>query len=93
MSTGLPTVMGWANHEGQWRGTTFAQVAGRENDIRTIYTSRDWTQTETLLNQYNVRYVIVSPLEKGWYPSLYAKKFADHLKQVFQSGEVFIYER
>ncbi|HEX7433956.1 MAG TPA: DUF2298 domain-containing protein, partial [Anaerolineaceae bacterium] len=93
MATGLPTVMGWANHEGQWRGKDFGQVAGREGDIRTIYQSRDWAQTESLLNQYQVRYIIVSPLEKDWYRPAYTQKFDDHLKRVFKSGDVSIYER
>jgi YYY domain-containing protein len=93
MATGLPTVMGWENHEMQWRGSYFASVAGRGEDIKTIYQSRDWAVTETLLNKYNIQYVIVSPLEANWYRPLMAQKFEQHLSLVFQRGSVKIYKR
>jgi uncharacterized membrane protein len=93
MATGLPTVMGWANHEGQWRGKSFYQVAGREGDIRTIYQTRDWTTAQALLDKYQVRYVIVSALEMDWYKPVYIQKFQAMMRQVYQSGDVVIFER
>ena len=38
--TGLPTLLGWAGHEGQWRGSYEVQHA-REPDIETIYNTLD----------------------------------------------------
>jgi uncharacterized membrane protein len=90
MATGLPTVMGWSNHEGQWRGSYFAQVAGRESDIRLIYEARDWETAEALLNQYGVDYVIVSPLEREWY-DVFEFKFDRFMDRVFQQGTVTVY--
>jgi YYY domain-containing protein len=93
MATGLPTLMGWVNHEGQWRGTAFSQVASREGDIRLVYQTRDAKVAEELLNRYNVEYVIVSSMEQDWYRPIFPQKFEQILHPVFQSGDVTIYQR
>ena len=93
MMTGIPTVMGWVNHESQWRGPLFSMVANREGDISTIYLSRDWDTTLTLLDKYQVEYVVVSPLEREWYGSIYLEKFDNNMKRVYDQGEVIIFQR
>ncbi len=93
MMTGLPTVMGWVNHEGQWRGNNFITVAARENDIRLIYTERDWLITEQLLDQYNITYVVFSPLEREWYGGIQQSKFDQHMQRVFEYDDFIIYQR
>ena len=93
MMTGLPTVMGWVNHEAQWRGNDFASVAARENDIRMIYTERDWAITEQLLDQYDITYVVFSPLEHEWYGGIQQSKFDQHMQRVFEYGDFVIYQR
>ena len=71
MATGLPTLMGWANHESQWRGDYFSSVASRQDDIRTIYQTRDWNVAQALLDKYDIQYVIVSSLEQDWYRPIF----------------------
>ena len=93
MATGLPTLMGWDNHEAQWRGNYFVKVAGRQDDIRTIYQARDWNTTDALLDKYQVKYVIVSSLELNWYRPVNSAKFDQHMSKVFEMGDVIIYER
>ena len=93
MMTGLPTVMGWVNHEAQWRGNDFVSVAARENDIRMIYTERDWTITEQLLDQYDITYVVFSPLEREWYGGVQQSKFDLNMQRVFEYGDFIIYQR
>jgi YYY domain-containing protein len=93
MMTGIPTVMGWVNHESQWRGPLFSLVANREGEINTIYVSRDWDTTVDLLDKYQVKYVVVSPLEWEWYGSIYLDKFDINMKRVFEFGEIIIYQR
>jgi YYY domain-containing protein len=93
MATGLPTLMGWANHEGQWRGEGFRAVDMRENEIRTIYTEHDWGITQTLLDKYKVQYVIVTQWETTWYGTVNQAKFDTYLQRVFESGDVIIYKR
>ncbi len=93
MATGLPTVMGWFNHEAQWRGASIQKVSSRMEDIQTIYQSRDWQITQKLLDQYQVKYVIVSPFEGQWYGRISLTKFDQNMVLVFHSGDVRIYSR
>ncbi len=90
--SGRPTILGWSNHEGQWRGTDFQGIlAQRTRDIETLYTISDWQTTHALLQQYNVRYVIVGGLERSSY-RVNEEKFNNFLSRVFQQGSVTIYE-
>jgi YYY domain-containing protein len=93
MATGLPTLMGWANHESQWRGEYFNSVASRQDDIRTIYQTRDWNVAQALLDKYDIEYVIVSSLERDWYRPVFTAKFDRFMHRVFEQGDVVIYQR
>ena len=93
MATGLPTLIGWANHESQWRGDYFSSVASRQDDIRTIYQARDWNVAQALLDKYDIQYVIVSSLEQDWYRPVFTAKFDRFMHRVFEQGDVVIYQR
>ena len=93
MMTGIPTVMGWVNHQSQWRGEYFANVAMREADIRTIYTVRDWATAKELMDQYGITHVIVSPLEREWYGAIQQNKFDQNMQRVFEINGAVIYQR
>lgn len=82
--TGLPTVAGWWVHEWLWRGSSQA-VGSRIPDIITLYESQDIGSTKRLIKKYNIRYIIVSKLEKEKYKNLFIRKFERIGKQVFQS--------
>ena len=89
--TGLPTVSGWFVHEWLWRGeASFPQE--RVTEITEIYTSQDISITKSLLNKYNVEYVIVGDYEKEKFPNLYIDKFDQLGKIVFSSGKTQIYK-
>jgi len=87
--TGLPTVLGWGNHEGQWRDT--ALQGSRKDDIQILYTTSDWVTTQEIINRYNIRYIFVGNLERSTY-TMNEEKFNRFLKPVFQQGSVTIYE-
>ena len=93
MATGLPTLIGWANHESQWRGRYFNQVSQRIEDLRLIYQSRDWENIEALLDAYQVEYVLVSDLEREWYRPLQETKFLQNMRAVLQAGDLTLYQR
>jgi len=57
------------------------------------YQARDWQTTQELLDQYGVKYVIVSPLEMEWYHPVQRDKFERFMHPVFQSGDLTIYGR
>ena len=90
--TGLPTVLGWAGHEHQWRGT-YDEQARREEDIETLYTSVDKEQVLTLLDKYDISYVYVGALERDLYPIEGLAKFAGLMEVAYESGGVVIYKR
>ena len=94
MATGLPTVMGWDFHEQQWRGRYFAEnLAGRPGDVQNIYVDRDWANTQKLLDDYGVEYVILGGLERQQYRGLYQPKFDQFMRPVAQFGDLTIYQR
>jgi uncharacterized membrane protein len=61
--TGRPTVLGWAGHEVQWDH----DPAGREEDIRTLYTTEDPAEARSLIARYGVQYVVAGPIERTTY--------------------------
>jgi uncharacterized membrane protein len=87
--TGLPTVLGWGNHEGQWRD--YALQGTRAQDIEALYTSPDWAAAHDIITRYNIRYIYVGSLERTTY-RVSEEKFNLFLKPVFQQGIVTIYE-
>jgi len=93
MMTGVPTLMGWVNHEAQWRGEEFSEVAMREADIQTIYTTRDWNTAQILLDRYRVTHVVISPLEREWYGGIQQNKFDENMQRVFEYNGAIVYQR
>lgn len=88
--TGLPTLLGWAGHQHQWRGS-YDEQARREPDIETLYTSTDPGEVSALLDKYDVSYVYVGPLERARYPASGLAKFANLLDVVYDGTAVTIY--
>ena len=88
--TGLPTLLGWAGHEHQWRGD-YDEPARREPDIEALYTSVDPNQALTLLDKYDISYVYVGPVERARYPAAGLAKFGQLMETVYDTGSVTIY--
>jgi len=61
--SGRAAVLGWAGHELQWGH----DPAGRERDVRTLYTTPSVTGARPLLARYGVGYVVVGPIERADY--------------------------
>lgn len=101
MSThsGQPTVLGWEFHEIQWRGGS-QEMGSRKADIERLYCIPNWAEAETILRQYNIRYVVVGERERFAYgvgsapcpAGLSETKFALYLQPAFQQGGVTVYE-
>jgi YYY domain-containing protein len=89
--TGLPTLLGWAGHEGQWRGNYEVQHA-REPDIEMIYNTLDTETALTLLDKYAITYVYVGPLERSKYDPRGLEKFGRFMDVVYQQDGVTIYK-
>jgi uncharacterized membrane protein len=87
--TGLPTVLGWGNHEGQWRD--YALQGSRTQDMEMLYTTNDWLATQDIISRYNIRYIFVGNLERSTY-NVNEEKFNRFLRPVFQQGNITVYE-
>lgn len=87
--TGLPTVLGWDNHEGQWRDSLL--IGNRRQDIETLYTTPDGLTAQDIVAKYNIRYIYIGGLERNTY-LVDEGKFNSLFKIVFQQGNVTIYE-
>ncbi|MCK6556616.1 DUF2298 domain-containing protein [Candidatus Binatia bacterium] len=90
-NTGLPTVMGWGNHEGLWRDHD-QSVGGRATDVARMFNAPTLEEIEPLLERYKVRYVIVGELERKEYKPSGLSKF-EPWRAVFNRGGTTVYER
>ena len=88
--SGLPTVLGWIGHEGQWRGS-YAPQGSRQADIQALYETNDWSAAETILQKYQIHYVVIGSLERSTY-HVNEQKFQKNLPVAFQQGTLVIYE-
>ena len=91
-STGIPTVLGWAGHEIQWRGS-HEPLSGRSEDIQTIYTTEEAEVARRLLDKYGVDYVYFGERERQAYGEAGQAKFAEFMDAVFRQGTVTVYRR
>ncbi|NLN69528.1 MAG: hypothetical protein GX142_01890 [Chloroflexi bacterium] len=87
--SGLPAVLGWPGHQGQWRGG-YAEVGTREADIRTLYETPNWLTALEIIQRYKIDYVFVGALESSTY-YLMAEKFEQNLQLGFEQGGVQIF--
>jgi len=90
-NTGLPTVLGWGNHEGLWRGHEPA-VGQRAQEVARMYNAPTLEDITALLDRYHVKYVVVGELERKDYQAAGLEKFAG-LTVAFAHGGTTIYQR
>ncbi len=106
MLTGVPNLLGWQNHERQWRGDTYDQVTdtvkaangavvdNRHLQLDRLYQSDSWEIAQQVIDRYGIDFVMVGQAEYSRYadyPQGLAK-FADYLNPVCQSGNVALYQ-
>ncbi len=87
--SGMPDVLGWPGHEGQWRDQSLQGT--RMQDLETLYSTPDWNSAQDVINRYNIRYVVVGNLERNTY-RVNEEKFNRFLKPIFQQGSITVYE-
>jgi YYY domain-containing protein len=96
--TGLPTLMGWAGHEYQWRvnwlndAYNAADFYRRGADISAIYTNTNPEIVLSLMKRYSARYLYVGSLEKTTYPQANLNRFSGFMQTVYSANGVTIYQ-
>lgn len=88
--TGFRAVVGWGNHESQWRKDWPTQ---QEHDVDEMYQTTDLGRARQLLQQYQVAYVVVGQMEREKYGSNPAglDKFAQLGAPVVQEQGTVVY--
>ncbi len=91
--TGLPTVIGWAGHELNWRYPLRHEIDVRWQDVNMMYTSSNLDEVSSLLRKYNVSYIYFGEAEAKRYssPRLFESR-PDRFEKVFEYGDVVIYK-
>lgn len=90
--TGIPIVLGWRNHQGQWRGATYPQTVGsRSEDLRTLYTDLRLDIIEPIIERYSIDYIFYGTSERASYGEVGEEKFANQYEVVCESGATRVY--
>lgn len=91
--TGLPTVIGWAGHEINWRFPKRSEIDRRWSDVGRIYTSGDIREVEEILQKYNVSYVYFGEAEaKKFRRQTLFDEYPGRFRKVFEYGDVVVYD-
>ncbi|MDQ7024465.1 MAG: DUF2298 domain-containing protein [Anaerolineae bacterium] len=90
--TGIPIVIGWQNHERQWRGTTYYTIDdgrgadARADDINELYTDLRWDIAVGIIERNNIDYIFFGDTERQQYGSAGEEKFQENLDVVCEFG-------
>jgi YYY domain-containing protein len=80
--TGVPTVLGWGNHEGLWRSND-PEVGARIEEVKGFYSATDPAVARGILDKHHVNLVILGDLERTAYPEasrIAAFPFLEHVE-------------
>ncbi|HEY5039998.1 MAG TPA: hypothetical protein VIJ93_13095, partial [bacterium] len=97
--TGIPALMGWDGHVGEWVGARQGDdIRERRNANETIFGTTDVQLAKKYLDAYGVRLVMIGTVErngvpgrKGGYPPEGLAKFSAFLPLIYKNPQVEIY--
>ncbi|MHB1296485.1 MAG: DUF2298 domain-containing protein [Anaerolineae bacterium] len=91
--TGIPSVLGWAGHEVQWRGAD-EEVLRRQADLERLYTTQDAAEARAILARYGARYVYVGARERERYgiDAARLQELVPFLTPVLAEGDAVLFE-
>jgi uncharacterized membrane protein len=91
-ASGVPTYLGWANHEGVWRGgEIYAETGRREELLSRLYSSRDPKEIRRLAKEAGIHLVAIGSLERKDFTSAKLRTVAEAGEVVFdQDGAMLV---
>ncbi len=85
--SGIPIILGWENHERQWRGATYHEIAGsRAGDLRDLYTRYEFRDVQPIIERYQITHIMYGSTERRVYGGAGEEKFLNHLPVQCESG-------
>jgi YYY domain-containing protein len=94
--TGRATLLGWDQHEAQWRGEAYGRMAqGRAEAIEKVYRTGSPDEIAAVLAEWSIDYVFVGPAEIENYgiTSFRLDEMGAGMDTVFSRGQVRIFRR
>lgn len=88
--TGIPSVIGWTQHEELWRESD-PRIAARTADIDTAYRTDDSALRRAVLDRYGVTHVVVGDSERDRYGPEVVDRLGQDLAVVFTAGGTTIF--
>jgi len=88
--TGIPSVIGWTQHEELWRESD-PRVAARAADIDTAYQTDDSTLRRAVLDRYGVTHVVVGDSERDRYGPEVFERFRQDFTVAYTNGGTAIF--
>lgn len=67
--SGMPTILGWQVHEWLWRGSWDVPSA-RLGELRELYLRPRSPRSRAILDQYQIKYLVLTERERSQYPEL-----------------------
>lgn len=96
VQTGLPSVVGWANHMRQQYSEMVPIIQERISDIQLLYNATDSAEIRRIIEKYDIDYIVVGKLELREGNPMTIGMMAlmvssGDLEIAFQSGETILY--
>ena len=88
--SGVPTVIGWTQHEQLWRGS-IPEIGQRADDVDRIYSTMDPAEALRLMRRYDVTHVVFGRIERARYDPTAASRFRAFLEPVAQFGGTTVF--
>lgn len=91
--TGIPCLLGWENHQSQWRGQAFSEDVWqkRHSFIRQVYQTPDAELAAQWCRQMGIRWVLLGKLERENTSAAAQEKFDHFALPVHQAGQSRLY--
>ena len=89
--TGIPTVIGWTQHEDLWRGPD-PRIAARTADVETAYRTADPALRRAVLDRYGVTHVVAGDSERERYGPEVEARLRHDLSVAFTHGATTIFQ-
>ena len=88
--TGIPSVIGWTQHEELWRESD-PRIATRTADIDTAYRTDDRALRRAVLDRYGVTHVVAGDSERDRYGPEVVERVGEDLIPVFSAGGTTVF--